>query len=141
MHQLLPHDLWLGHAREGADFTPLFEAGIRALVELAAAEEPARPPRELIYCRFPLIDGGGNDRKVLDLAVTTLANLLERGIPTLVACGAGMSRSPAVAAPALSLVYQETPDDALKQVHEHTPCDVSPALWDEIKQYLASLRL
>jgi protein-tyrosine phosphatase len=141
MQQILPHDLWVGHAGEAADFGPLFEAGIRAVVELAAGEAPSRTPRELIYCRFPLVDNAGNDRKLLDLAVTTLANLIERQVPTLVACSGGSSRAPVLAAAALSLVYQEEPDDCLKQIHEYRPCDVSPALWDEVKKFLASLRL
>ena len=39
---------------------------------------------------------------LVGLAVATLANLLERGIPMLACCGAGMSRSPALVAAALA---------------------------------------
>ena len=44
------------------------------------------------------------------LAIATLANLIRRRSPTLVCCGAGMSRAPAVAAAALSVASRETPD-------------------------------
>ena len=140
MHQILPHALWLGHARHIEDFRPVFDAGIKALVDLAAEEPPSQPPRELIYCRFPLLDGAGNDRQLLDLAISTLATLLERKLPTLVICGHGLSRSVAATAAALGLVYQEPPEECLKRVTEHRPADVSPGLWSEIVSFLDSNR-
>jgi hypothetical protein len=118
----------------------VFDAGIKALVELAAEEPPSQPPRELIYCRFPLLDGTGNERQLLDLAISSVANLLERKVPTLVACGRGLSRSPAVAAAALALIYQEPPGECLKRVAQHCHSDVSPGLWSEIASYLDSTR-
>jgi hypothetical protein len=69
-----------------------------------------------------------------------VANLLERGIPSLVFCGGGMSRAPAIAAAALAMVYQESPDDCLKQVAEHHPADVVPGLWEEVKRLLDAER-
>ena len=38
---------------------PLFDAGIRAVVDVAFEELPDRLPRQLVYCRFPLNDGSG----------------------------------------------------------------------------------
>lgn len=140
MRQIVPHPLWLGHAGDGRDFRAILDAGIQAIVQLAEEEPALQPPRELICCRFPLVDGGGNARKVLSLAITTLANLLEQHVPTLVCCGAGMSRAPALAAAALSMVYQEKPDDCLKQIAEHQPHDVLPDLWSDIKSFLESDR-
>jgi hypothetical protein len=43
---------------------------------------PVQLTRELISCRFPLLDGTGNH--LVDLAIRCVANLVERGIPTLV---------------------------------------------------------
>jgi len=47
-----------------------------------------------------------------------------------------LSRSPAIAAAALAMVYQETPDDCLKQVAGHFPADVAPAFWKDITDFL-----
>jgi protein-tyrosine phosphatase len=126
MRQVKDYPLWIGHAGDGSDFRHVFDAGIRAIVQVAYEEPPLHPPRELHYCRFPLIDGPDNEPANLSLAITTLANLLEKGIPTLVCCGAGMSRSPAIAAAALSMVYQQSPEDCLKQVAGDQPMDVAP---------------
>lgn len=140
MRQIEPYKLWVGHAGDGQDFRHIFDAGIEAVVQVAV-EEPALPlPRELIYCRFPLSDGPGNSKKLLYLALTTVANLLEKNVPTLVCCSAGMSRSPAVAAAALSMVYQQDPDESLKEVAEYHPADVLPGLWNELKVFLDSDR-
>jgi protein-tyrosine phosphatase len=140
MQQLTPHPLWLGHLGEGRNFQQLFDAGIKAVVELAAEEMPSQPPREFIYCRFPLLDGTDNDRTVLYLATTTVASLLERGVPALVCCGSGLSRSPAIAAAALSLVYQDSPEECLKQVASQHRTDVSPGLWNQLVSLVDSTR-
>ena len=42
------------------NFTNVLDAGIEALVDLGLNERPVQLTRELIYCRFPLNDGGGN---------------------------------------------------------------------------------
>jgi protein-tyrosine phosphatase len=128
----------VGHAGEGSDFRLMFDAGIKALVQLAVEELLQQAPRELICCRFPLLDGSGNGPEILSLAINTVANLIRHHIPTLVACGAGMSRSPAVVAAALSLVHRESPEECLKRVIRAHPGDVSPALWGDIIGILSS---
>lgn len=133
MNPVPPYPLWIGHAGDGRDLRRLFDAGIRARVELAAEEAPATQARDLISCRFPLLDGTGNDPAILALAAQTVATLLRRGIPTLVSCGAGMSRAPAVAASALALLGDGTPDECLRRVTTHHPADVSPGLWAELR--------
>ncbi len=80
-----------------------------------------------------MLDGPGNDSRLLYLATTSLINFLEKRVPVLVCCGGGMSRSPAVAAAALAMVYQENPDQSLKKVTELHPADVAPGLWNEVK--------
>ncbi len=137
MRQIHPHFLWIGHANDGRDHRRQLALGIRAILQIAAEEQALQPPREMLYCRVPLLDSPGNDAKLLDLAITTLAGFLERRLPTLVCCGAGMSRGPAIAAAALAQVYRETADDCLKRVAEHHPADVAPGLWGEVTSLLA----
>ena len=134
MRQISAHLLWLGNAGDDRDCQRLLDTGIQAVVQLAAEESVLDLPRDLVYCRFPLVDGPGNDWKRLQLAITTVANLLEKKVPTLVVCGAGLSRSPVIAAAAIALVFQQPADECLKQVAEHFPADVAPALWDEVKR-------
>ncbi|MBY0525084.1 MAG: hypothetical protein K2R98_16890 [Gemmataceae bacterium] len=140
MNQVPPYSLWIGHAGDSTLYGKILDTGIQAIVQLAAEEPSLQAPRDLIVCRFPLLDGTGNDRKLLSLAVMTVANLLESNVSTLVCCSAGMSRAPAVAAAAISMVYQEKPDDCLKQVAEHRPHDVTPGFWAELKAMLDATR-
>src|SRR5271167_4199453 len=78
MRQILPHSLWLGHAKDAEDFKQIFDLGINALVQLAVEEPAVQLPRELIYCRFPLVDGPGNEARLLSLAITTHKRPRER---------------------------------------------------------------
>jgi hypothetical protein len=132
MNLIEPYSLWIGHGGESHDFRHLLDAGIEAVVELAV-EEPSFPPRrEMIACRFPLIDGAGNPPHMLGLAIRTVASLIGAGVPVLVCCGAGMSRAPAVVAGALATLEGKPPEDCLKRVTHHHPSDVSPALWSDV---------
>jgi protein-tyrosine phosphatase len=80
------------------------------------------------------MDGEQDDESVLDLAIQTVVSLLKKQTPTLVHCGAGMSRAPAVAAAALSIVQGGSPDEKLKEIAASRPHDVSPQLWDAVKR-------
>jgi protein-tyrosine phosphatase len=137
MHNVTPYPLWLGHAGDGRALRAILDAGISALVDLAAMEPPPPIPRDLIYCRFPLVDGQGNAAGVLRAAIETTARLLQSRTPTLVFCSAGMSRSPAIAAAALAVVNHQTLDECLKYVTRFTGCDVSPGLWNDVRKILA----
>ena len=132
MNQIVPYQLWIGHAGDGRAFQTLFDKGITALVQLAVEEPSLESPRELVYLRFPLIDGGGNDSAVLRLAIDSVARLVRQNMPTLVCCGAGMSRSPAIAAAALSIVESVDVEICLERVLEMHPADLSTALWKEV---------
>jgi protein-tyrosine phosphatase len=132
MTEIKPYQLWVGHAGDGRDFRRLFDAGIQAVVDLAFEEAPATLPREFIYLRIPLVDGGGNPAKVLTLAVHSLAKLLQMHVPTLVVCGAGLSRAPSVAAAALAITHRESPEACLQKVIAHHPHDVAPGFWQEL---------
>ena len=111
----------------------LHDLGIEAVVQVAAEEPPLSPPRGLLYQRFPLLDGSGNSPGLLMLAVGAVAALVSLRVPTLVCCGMGLSRSPAVAAVALAIVGRESPDDVLRMLATRHPVDVSPGFWGEIR--------
>ena len=64
MRQVPGFDLWIGHAGDVRDAATLLASGISAVVGLALEEPSAPLPRELISCRFPLIDGPGNPGRV-----------------------------------------------------------------------------
>ena len=124
--------LWIGNALEARDLARVLERGIEALVDLAIEEPPASLVRELTYCRIPLLDGAGNPPEKLRLAVETVSSLLRAQTPTLVACGAGMSRSPAIAAVAMATVERANPEEVLQRIVAGFPHDVSPALWQDL---------
>lgn len=134
MTEIVPGLLWIGNAMEVRGLPGVLEAEIGALVDLALEERPPMLTRDLVYCRFPLIDGGGNPPSLLGAAVEAVVLLLEKKIPTLVYCGAGMSRSPAIVAAALAASRGASLDGALAEVVAGRPHDVSPALWDEVKR-------
>jgi hypothetical protein len=140
MNQISPYPVWIGYDAEGHDFSRVLDEGVEALVDLAAEEPTRAGPRDLIACRFPLIDGSGNRPELLVLAVQTVAGLVAAGVPTLVCCSAGLSRSPAVVAAALSLHLGETPQSCLKRVTSHHPSDVAPRLWADILGILPRTR-
>src|SRR5262245_22926146 len=131
--------LWLGHAGDGRDNRQLLATGIRAVVQLAFEEPPLSPPRELLCLRIPLVDGEGNEPAILELAIRTVASLLRARLPTLVCCGGGMSRSPAVVAAALALVGDGDATACLQKIELSDPMDVSPAFWREVNAICESL--
>jgi protein-tyrosine phosphatase len=133
MRQVVPHLLWLGHVGDARDLRRVFEAGVTALVDLAREEPPLATHRELIYCRFPLEDGTDNPPGLLRLAVRTVVELVSAHTPTLVFCGAGMSRTPAVVAVALAVLTGRSPEECLEQLKEIGPADVSPGLWQDVR--------
>lgn len=134
MREAVAGTLWLGNAGDARDPAGVARAGIGAVVDLALEERPPAVPRSTIYCRFPIVDGGGNPPETLRLAVQTLCRLLSDGVPTLVCCSAGMSRSPAIAAAALGLVTDRSPEECLREIVAGHPHDVSAELWRDLKR-------
>lgn len=124
--------LFIGTARDTRDVKALHEHGIHAVIDLAAEEPPAQLSRDLVYCRFPLLDGDGNPEWLLRAAIETAARCIERRVPTLVACSGGMSRSPVIAAAALSVAARGSLDDCLVRVLGDGPRQVSPVLWNAV---------
>jgi protein-tyrosine phosphatase len=140
MRDIISARLWIGNALDARDPRRLYDAGVAAVVDLALEEPSAALPRDLAYCRFPLIDGSGNSRELLAASLETTATLIRRQIPTLVCCGAGMSRSPAVLAAALALVHGEPPERRLGELLAGAPRDVSPLFWREVCEAWQSMQ-
>lgn len=138
MREVLSQQLWTGNAQEARDIQGLYELGISAVIDLAAEEPVITLPRELTYCRLPLIDGEENQLILLQTAIDVLVHFIQGDIATLVACSAGMSRSPAVAAGALSITNRISPEAALNTIAAKGPCDVAPGLWQQVLSLLKS---
>jgi protein-tyrosine phosphatase len=136
MRRIDGHQLWIGTARDARDIKAVLDAGIEAVVDLAALCEPVKPTRELVYLRFPLVDGEGNPPWLVSAAVHAVAELVRLRVPTLVACDGGMSRSVVIAAAAMGPVHV-SPDEALRLIAATGPADVHPALWDEVKRHVS----
>lgn len=132
MRPIPPYPLWLGHVGDARDVRGVLSAGIAALVDLALNEPPVAVTRELVYCRFPLLDGAGNSPWLLRAAVETTAALLRANVSTLVFCSGGMSRTPAIAATALARVTGRSPEECLADIARTGACDVSTTLWRDI---------
>ncbi|XZE37129.1 dual specificity protein phosphatase family protein [Pirellulaceae bacterium SH501] len=126
--------LYVGNAIDARDLRGIYNSGILAVIDLAINELPAQLGREIVYCRFPLNDGDGNSDALITLAVRTIASLIRYQAPTLVACSAGMSRAPSIAAASISLLTGRDPDECLTQLITDAPNDVSPILWAHVKR-------
>ena len=101
----------------------------------AAEELPAKLSRDLMYCRIPLTDDDGNEDWLLRAAVDTTVRFVQEQVPVLVACSGGMSRSPLIAAAALSNFHDTPLEETLKIVLAAGPADVSPGLWQSLKRW------
>jgi len=132
VHELHSNLLWLGHAFDIRKPRPLFDADITAVVDVAYEEPPANLPRQLSYLRFPLLDGGGNDPSLLILAVQSVVNLLHTDTRTIVACSAGMCRSPTIAAFALACHLGITPETALERIAAFKSLEIKSQLWNDV---------
>jgi predicted protein tyrosine phosphatase len=134
MREVIPEVLWIGNALEARDVRALLGLGIAAVIDLAMEEAPILFPRDMTYCRFPLIDGAGNTPAVIKAAIDTTINFIRGDVPTLVACSGGMSRSPAIVAAALAVIEDTSFQQALERVAALGPHDVSVTFWAEIQR-------
>jgi hypothetical protein len=139
MRQISGRLLWFGNAGDLRDAREVMSGGIEAVVELADNEPMAILPRELVRCRFPLSDGGDNPTWLVRLAAESVDELIRGGVPTLVCCSAGMSRSVCVAAAGISLAENRPLAETLVTVVGSGPADVSPGLPKQFQQALDSL--
>lgn len=132
MHRVESYAIWLGNAGDVVDIRRVLDAGIRAMVDLALNEPIPQFPRDMMYCRFPLVDGAGNEPWMLVSAIDMVGMLLRLEVPTLVLCSAGLSRSPAIVAAALSAIEGQTPEEFLRRVANSVSHDVSPGFWNDV---------
>ena len=140
MHEIIPGRLWISSIYEARDLRSVLDLGVEAVVDLAMQELPLAVTRELIYFRIPILDGDRNDARRLTMAIETITQLIRRQIPVLVACSAGMSRSPAIVAAVLSIMNDRQPAEVLQELAASMPHDVSPALWRDVSLAIQSLR-
>jgi len=140
MREIHSTRLWTGNAREARDAEALFAAGISAVVDVAYEEPPAQLPRQLVYCRFPLVDGPDNDPLLLRLALLTTVELLRAETRTLVACSAGMSRSPTIAICAAALHLDCSAESLLTTMNEESSFDLHGDLWTDVCEIVCELR-
>jgi hypothetical protein len=138
MRRIEGFPLWLGTARDARDIKGVLDAGIEAVVDLAIMSEPVMPTRELVYLRFPMIDGGGNPPWLICAAALAVEDLMRLKVPTLVACDGGMSRSVAITAAAMYWAFDGA-EAALRRIAVTGPADVHPLLWADVKRYLCTL--
>jgi protein-tyrosine phosphatase len=138
MNQILPYLLRVGHNVDGENFKVLFDEGIQAVVQLAWEEMPLLLPRELMLYRIPLIDGPGNRPESLRLAIATVALLLREQVSTLVCCGAGVSRAPALTAAGIARFTGNPLSECLQLVTQHRHADVQPALYEHLEGILTT---
>ncbi len=124
--------IWIGNAHNARDLKEVHLAGIEAIVDLAMEELPIPVTRELLYCRIPLVDGSGNSTNRIVLAVGSVLQLIDNNVPTLVACSAGMSRSPVIIAAAFALSNDLDLETSLTKITDSEPCDIHPALLADI---------
>jgi hypothetical protein len=132
MRHIPDYSLWLGHAGDAGDKHELMRLGIGAVVDLAVEEPPAVTGHEMVYCRFPLLDGADNPPWLIRAAIDMTATLLREKVPTLVACSGGLSRSPVIAAAALVQLGRPTLQDAMLFLAQFGHCDVSAGLLQDV---------
>jgi protein-tyrosine phosphatase len=139
MREILPSKLWLGNSADVHDAEGILQTGIAAVIDLAFEQLMPTLPRSLVYCRFPIMDGQQTSPFALRAAIETLVSLLNKEIPTLVCCSAGMSRSPAVVAGAIAISQGGDPDNRLREIAMGHPHDVSPQLWQDVRCICAEM--
>lgn len=133
MHELRANLMWIGNALDARDPRQVLDNEISAIVDLAYEEAAAQLPRQLTYCRFPLNDGGGNPVNLIVQALQTTTGLIRKGIPTLVSCSAGMSRSPTIAAFALALLDDKEPRICIAEIGRIRSLELKPQLWADVE--------
>jgi len=138
MRKIADFPLWIGHVGDLRDLRLLHATGLAAAVDVAGNEPPTLLTRDLVSCRFPLVDGAGNPPWLLRAAVEIVAGFMRARVPTLVSCSAGQSRSVCVAAAALAWTTHRTLRESLAFLAQFGPADVTPGLYAEIEHVLVN---
>jgi protein-tyrosine phosphatase len=102
-----------------ADKKPLLRKhGIDAVISLTHSQPDIE---EVSRIDVPMIDGPQNSYEAFAEAVKTVVEQRENGQRVLVHCSAGSSRSPSVAAAAITRLSDTTLNEAFNQIIEHRP--------------------
>lgn len=139
MRKVADFPLWIGNAGDLQDVRAVCDT-VEAVVELADSEPVASLPRSLIRCRFPLSDGGENPAWLVLLAAKTVSSFIHSGVPTLVCCSAGMSRSVCVSAAGIALATRISLQDAVAMTSFGGPADISPRLFNQVQAAIIGQR-
>lgn len=139
MREVIAAKLWTGNAAEARDLKLLSQLGISAVVDLALEEPPAFLQREVAYVRCPIDDSEAATAVLVEVAVRTVEHLVRLRVPTLVACSAGLSRSPLITAAAIARSDRMPLEAAIQSVSDRGPTDVSPGLLSLVRQVVERL--
>jgi protein-tyrosine phosphatase len=125
----------IGNYLEARDAALLKERGIRSAISLdgTLTERQAADLGLSEVASYPLVDGPGNDLRVLRFAVDDLRRLAAQG-PVLVQCHAGRSRSVAVVAAYLMEAHRISAREAISRVAARREINVTPALVDLLRK-------
>jgi len=132
--------LYIGSILDSRNEAMLAAMGIRTIVDLALGESPNMPAGDMVYLRYPLGGGSGNESWVLSGALLTTAHLIRNRVPTLIHCQVGRNRSAAIAAGAISLATQKSPDECLALVANCREIDVGHSMWKSVVEAADRLR-
>ena len=115
---LVGEHLFVGAVEDATDESSLESHGITTIVSLTH-ETPSPTTPDLTICSVPLTDGPQNSREQFAKAVEETVAALAADGSVLVHCSAGASRSPTVAATALTLSQDMELEDTLQQVADN----------------------
>ncbi len=132
MRRIADCRLWQGHAGDARNVYALLDREIEAVVDLADSEPPLVLPRQIVYCRYPLVDGAGNPPWLIRVAVQTVATLIRSEVSAFVFCSAGMSRSPVIIAAAIASLRGGSLVDGLRIATDGGRGDVSTSLLQDV---------
>ena len=139
IHHVLDSTLCVGDAISARNLKTIYEHEFAAVVDLALNEPPAVLGRDVIYCRFPLSDDDSNRDEVVAAAIVCLCGLIRQRLKVLVACSAGMSRSPVIAAASIAMTTGDELGETLLRVVAQGPHDVSATFLTSVERVCAKL--
>lgn len=122
----------IGTALEAHDPDILAQHAFRSVVSLDGSLLPRHAADYGLaeICSYKLIDGPGNDLRVIEFAILDLERLCQSSPPVLVHCQAGRSRSPTIVAGYLMRAGQLTAGEAIAQVAAKREINITAALVD-----------
>lgn len=137
MTEIVPSLIWLANGLEVRDLELMGRQEAEAIVDLAYEESPIASLKSKIAIRVPLIDGEGNNRQHVRHAISMTVELVRSKTPFVIACSAGISRSPTILAAALSIVEECEIEEKLAFVNSKKRIGVSQIFLADVKKAMA----